>query len=190
MQRVAVLTGGPGAGKTTLLQALAARGDAGVAIVPEAAIQVIDGLIAETGSVEGSRAWRTANLLEFQLRIARKQVALEQAARASAAELVFCDRGLIDGLAYLARRGEDVPTELRALVEAARYDAVFLLATLTRFDERADSGRISTRTDSLELADALRDAYAERGHTVIDVPEATVDERVALVLDQLGSVAR
>lgn len=176
--RLIVITGGPGSGKTTLIQALAARGHA---IVPEAAIQVIEELNAERG-VDGQRAWRRANLRAFQQRVLQCQERFEDEARASDAERVYLDRSRMDGLAYYRHFGETPPAELLASIDSVRYDAVFLLDTLAHFDERGASGRSSDRAESIALRDRLLQVYRDYGYEPVFVPERSIEERVEFVL--------
>ncbi|MEX1024371.1 MAG: ATP-binding protein [Planctomycetota bacterium] len=182
-RRIAV-TGGPGSGKTTLVAALAARG---FRTVPEAAIEVIRELVAEHGN-EGQREWRRKHGARFQARILARQTAAEEALGAEAGP-VFLDRGRHDGLAYCRYRKDVPPDELLPALEGWRYDAVFLLATLTEFADRRATGRTSTRADSIGLGGTLAAVYAEFGMRPFVVPEASVEERVAIVLarlEQLG----
>jgi predicted ATPase len=184
-QHVVVLTGGPGAGKTTLLRELARVGHA---VVPEAAIDVIAELIAEQGAIEAVRSWRQSHPVDFQLRIANRQVALEALGRSLATPLLFCDRGLIDGVAYLERLGIEAPVVLQQQIELARYDTVFLLETLSTATARPETGRISSREESRILSERLAAAYQRYGHTVRWLPELPVAERLARVHAELGLV--
>ena len=176
--RVFAITGGPGAGKSTLVAHLAALGHA---TVPEAAIVEIEALVLAHG-LDGQRAWRSAHPLEFQRRVATRQLALEAEARARLPIALFCDRGLPDGLAYLAWRGQTPDDGLSALVTSGRYDGAFVLDTLDRYAERPETGRTSSRAQSLEIRAALVATYVALGIPVEVVPESSVDARAALVL--------
>ena len=181
-----VVTGGPGSGKTTLIEALAARG---WATVPEAAIAVIAELNDELG-VEGQKRWRAGHLGAFQLRVMRRQVELERAGLAGGADVLFLDRGLLDGLAYCRHFGLPAPPELVEACRAARYDRALLLDTLPRVADRSATGRTSDRATSLALRGRIAEVYREHGLDPLPVRVAPVEERAELALGVLGLPAR
>jgi len=180
--RKIVLTGGPCSGKTTLVEHLRA---AGCATAPEAAIQVIGELTAELG-LEGQRAWRNTHWAAFQERVARLQIECERAAQCGGADLLVCDRGLLDGIAYCRYRGVEPPPVLLDLVRSARYDQVFVLDTLKDFDARLETGRCDDRGDSLRVGALIRSVYREHGYTPVRVPELAVETRAARILRRMA----
>ena len=177
-----VVTGGPGSGKTTLVEEMAKLG---YATAPEAAIQVIAELNERLG-VDEQKVWRREHRTEFQLSILRRQVEIEERLLEEAPEVAFLDRGRLDGLAYCRFFGEPVPEELARLAPQGRYDRVLLLDTLSRFEDRAATGRTSDRAQSIALQGALAEVYREAGFEPLTVPELPVPERVRFVLDALG----
>ncbi|HRY48695.1 MAG TPA: ATP-binding protein [Candidatus Paceibacterota bacterium] len=176
-----VLTGGAFSGKTTMIRHFAR---AGFHTVPEAALAVIERLNRALG-VEQQRDWRNAHLLEFQRMIVALQLEREQAVPGDVRGPVFFDRGLMDGLGYLGEAGIAPPAELVEACKKARYDRVFLLQTLSGFNPRSESGRPDTLEYSYAIATAVRRAYLEHGHEVIEVPEMPVDQRAAHILERL-----
>lgn len=177
-----VVTGGPYSGKTSLVRAL---GDRGYATAPEAAMQVIEKLNREHG-VEGQKAWRTKNRVEFQCLIAERQAELERAAEAHSARALFLDRGRHDGVAYCRHFKEEVPRRVAELVAEADYDAVLLLDTLTNFENRSETGRTSDRERSLALRECLDVVYREAGLEPIRIAEAPMTQRTDAALQALG----
>src|SRR5262249_9748282 len=133
MKRV-VLTGGPYAGKSTVIEELRRRG---FATLPQAALPGLGELNARLGREEQTR-WRRARPAEFQSAIAEKQAHLEALAEPGPGGYVFCDRGLLDGLAYCRRWGIAVPDRLQELVEQRRYAAIGVLDTLSGFQSRGE----------------------------------------------------
>lgn len=180
--RFVVITGGPGSGKTTLIDHLASLG---YATVPEAGIQIIEELNQEYG-IPGQVAWRQGHMDEFQRLIFQRQVALEAACSVAGDAFVFCDRGRPDVLAYAELAGLVLDDDQWALVEEQRYFRVFLLDTLTGFEARPATGRTSDRQRSVRLYDLLDTGYRSLGYVLVPVPELSIEERVRLVLSDLG----
>jgi len=174
--RKIVLTGGPYSGKSTLAEALSGLG---FAVVPEAAIQVIESLGRELGS-EAARDWRSANHVEFQLRIVRLQLSLEEQAEQSGAALAVCDRGVPDGLAYMRHWQVEPPAELVEAARRARYERVFLLDTLAGARPRTETGRLDEH-ESERVRDLLAGVYREHDHEPVVVPEKRLEERIQLI---------
>lgn len=177
-----VITGGPGSGKTTLIEHLR---ELGFRVIREAALEVIKVLNQEHGT-QGQMTWRKEHPLEFQLLVARQQLATEEDSEKEDDNVVFLDRGVLDGAAYCEFFQVSPTKELEECFARARYDAVLLLETLSDFDRRAGSGRLSSREDSLRTRDLLEQTYRRFGCDPIPVPEMPVAERARFVLDRLG----
>lgn len=177
------LTGGPHSGKTTLLAELAARG---FSTVPEAAIGVIEELVAKLGREE-ARAWRLTHVPQFQEQIAERQLQLECAARQENAAAVFCDRGLVDGLAYMRLVGAAPTPFVKAAVQSSRYDAIVLCDICLPFRSRVETGRTSDLQRAREIEASLIATYRELGYTLIRLPAIEpVAARADLLLDTLS----
>jgi predicted ATPase len=176
MPKFVVITGGPGSGKTTVIEALARLGHR---TVPEAAIQVISDLNVELG-LEGQKRWRATHTERFQERVLERQIELEEAC-VQAEGLVFLDRGRLDGLAYLRHFGGQATEGQLKKIDAVSYSRVFLLATLASFGDRAASGRMSKREDSLAIAQEIETVYRERGYELLHLAEMAVEDRVRAI---------
>jgi predicted ATPase len=127
-----VISGGPCGGKTTTLaevsDRLRSRGYA-VFVVPEAATLLITG-----GAAVGEKTLE--QLIAFQASLLRTQVALEdnfyRIARASSKPaILLCDRGVMDGRAYMSLHNWDV-VKLRD----ERYDLVIHMVTAANGAEK------------------------------------------------------
>jgi predicted ATPase len=177
-----IVTGGACSGKTSLVNELAARG---FETTTEAAYEVIAELTRVHGLAEQAR-WRSANQVEFQREVTRRQHAREVTARRSAAPLVFCDRGVLDGQAYCEVAGVQWPDDLHALARPARYAHVFLLQTLSVFDPRPETGRIDSHDESVRVASLLEALYRPRTTALTRLPEQPIADRADLVLRALG----
>ncbi|KAJ8605165.1 hypothetical protein CTAYLR_000358 [Chrysophaeum taylorii] len=163
-----VLTGGPCAGKTTALARLSGflqeRGFR-VYTVPEVAT-----MLFVNGAAFADLARGDESVLAFQTAVLDGQMALENGfARVAGATkspaVLLCDRGALDGAAYMSRdlwtqllRGRRRRREKRSVgaVERAlceRYDAVFHLVTAAQGAERFYSlENNAARTEPVEKA--------------------------------------
>lgn len=169
-----VLTGGPCAGKTTAMSLIAERLRArgfSVLIVPEVATLLFTGGAALLDPFADSPSRRA-----FQSTLARTQMALEEtfarlARQSHRPSILLCDRGLMDGAAYMAREEWRRMCEENgwhdSMLRDDRYDAVLHLVTAADGKEGYYScATNATRTESAEEARALdaraRDAWV--GH--------------------------
>ncbi len=176
-----VITGGPCAGKTTAMsrvrQALTDKGYT-VRVVPETATELITG---------GVTPRTCGSLIEFQTRVLRlqlnKEKSHEQAAKTMNADkiVILCDRGALDGKAYLddadfARICEAIQTDEAALRN--RYDAVFYMVTSAKSNREYyttdnNDARMETPEEAAALDDELIAAWT--GHPHLRVIDNTSD---------------
>src|SRR3989338_7784035 len=96
-----VLTGGPHAGKTTVLKALQETFKDRVTLIPEAATILLEGWFANLGeTVNQNDTWARV----FQGAIVALQNHMEKhyehLAEGAGSQLLICDRGIMDGVAY------------------------------------------------------------------------------------------
>jgi predicted ATPase len=179
-----VLTGGPHAGKTTLLRELELRGHR---VVPEAAIEVIGGLVRELGNVE-ARRWRLEHTDQFQARIAERQLALEAESSLPSGGICFYDRGLLDGLAYCRLHRREPPPALLEAIRGARYDLVVVCELVLPFSSREDTGRTSDLERAYAIEQLMHDVYTERGMAVVRLPLVTPAAiRASRLLDEIAA---
>jgi predicted ATPase len=156
-----VLTGAPGVGKTTLAEALRERGHT---VVPEAATDVI----ARGGEGDGFVDAVLAVQLERQ--------------RAAHGPVQVFDRSPLCTLALARYLGVPPSPALSTAAEQAAglyQPAVFLVRPLGFITPTA-ARRISY-PDSLRFAAIHEDVYREYGFTLIDVPNAPVPDRIAVI---------
>jgi CYTH domain-containing protein/predicted ATPase len=169
MKRI-VFTGGPCGGKTTTLMALKQEFGDRVIVVPEPATMLMStGFPVPGRDLSYTPAWQDM----FQSVVSPLQLALEGSymlvAQKNGAQVMICDRGILDGAAY---HPGGLPAFLRDYrLEASecygRYDeVVHLESTATCNPSVYGKGGNETRYESLEEAQALemriRDAW--NGH--------------------------
>jgi hypothetical protein len=123
VQRIA-LTGGPGAGKTAALEAARRHFCQHVGFVPETASILFRGGFPRRAHEAGRAAAQRA-IYHVQLEL-EDVVSLDDSP-----EVLVCDRGTVDGLAYWPGAPDDFWRQLGTSreVELARYDTVIHLRT-------------------------------------------------------------
>lgn len=171
-----VLTGGPGVGKSAVMDILIARG---YSVVPETARMIIEEEQAKNSDI---LPWK--DLLRFQEVVARRQLAAEMEIRG---QEVFLDRGIVDGYAYCKQGNVPVPKDLTDNARG-RYDAVFSLAPLARYEN--DHVRKEDKEFQAVIHAMIEDAYKEFGYDIIHVPALHIHERAEFVLKVIGEDAR
>lgn len=166
-----VLTGGPGIGKTTVIEILSSIG---YEIVPEAARIIIE---EEQLKNSGALPWK--DLERFQTLVAQKQLEDEEKIKK---EVVFLDRGIIDGYGYCTLANIQ-PPELILNNASNRYEKVFILEPLELYEN--DSVRFENHSEAKKIHRAIIEAYQHFGYEPIFVPVMSPDDRVKFILDNL-----
>jgi predicted ATPase len=169
-----VLTGAPCSGKTTTILELANKG---YQVVPEIARLYVDAELAKGRTLPDI----AINTRQFEEIVTHLKVENEQQLDPKAT--VFLDRGMHDTLAYYKLYGWPVSDVIQSSCHAARYAKIFLLEMLPY---QMDYARTESETDARKLQELFRLVYREAGYDVISVPVASVDERVAFILDHLN----
>jgi predicted ATPase len=177
MDRFFVLTGGPGSGKSTLLAAL---GKAGFAAMPEAGRSVIRQEVAAGGSALpwADRAAFADRMLDIDMRSHAEATALDG--------IVLFDRGIPDIIGYRDLCGLPRPARLMDAARRLRYNrAVFIAPPWPEIYAR-DAERKQDWDEAVATHDAMVRVYGELGYTLIRLPLAPVEERVAFVRERIG----
>lgn len=175
--RLHVITGGPGSGKTTLIDALAATG---IATSPEVGRAVIREQVARGGTALPWGDERAFAELMLPREIAARAAALARG------DPVVLDRGVPDVIGFLRVTGLPVPPLAHAAAWEHRYNPrVFLApfwAEIYAHDaERKQSPAVAAATQAVMVA-----TYRDYGYDLVELPRASVAERVAFVRAQIG----
>lgn len=147
MPTVIAITGGPSGGKTTLLQILQKEFGHDLSLVPEAASILYRGGFPRTGTLTNRR--------HVQRAIFQVQRELEDLARdEEPPEVIICDRGSLDSIAYWPASEADFFDSLHTSREEEfkRYDWVLHLDTAPESDFDTNN---PIRTENFEEAVAL-----------------------------------
>lgn len=168
------LTGGPGVGKSTVLEILAHQG---YAIVPESARLVIERELLKNSTC---LPWKDLQL--FQNTVSSFQFELENSAKG---DVIFSDRGLIDGYAYSKVDGIIVP-EVIYSNGRNRYNLVFILDQLPNYQN--DRSRREDIVKARTIQEAIHSAYLEFGYNPVRVPVLSPEERVRFILNKLEKI--
>jgi predicted ATPase len=176
--RLHVITGGPGSGKSTLIEALAS---VGVTTSEEVGRRIIREQMA---AGENAMPWGD------QRRFAKLMLAGERAAHAAAldrGETVVLDRGVPDVAGFLRVSGIAVPAVLDQAARTYRYNRRVFLAPFwanifTEDAERKQSMHLAAATESI-----MRATYTDYGYTIVELPRASVAERVGFVMEHLSA---
>jgi predicted ATPase len=170
-----VITGGPGSGKTSLIEALAALGHP---VEPEAGRAIIRRQQAIDGQ---ALPWRDRALFA-ELMLDRD---LEGHARSTAtAHMVFHDRGVPDVIGYLNLCGLPIPRHLDRAARDLRYHRQVFIAPVWPEIFAADAERRQDLDEARRTFEAMAAIYPAYGYELIELPRASLEERVAFILEK------
>jgi len=169
-----VLTGAPGTGKTTLAHALRQRGHS---VVDEAATDVIT-----TQRAQGvDQPWQRPDFLEAITRLQRQR---QNAPVSSTVAVQIYDRSPLCTLALARYLHRSVPPllteEVARMINEQLYQRRVLLVQPLGFITPTAARRI-TYQDSLVFHRIHEAVYREHSYELVDVPPASVTERLTLV---------
>jgi predicted ATPase len=169
-----IITGAPGAGKTTILAALQSRG---YAVVDEAATEINVRLQA----LGHDEPWRDPGFIDAITLLQRER--LEQPTHPATAIQIF-DRSPVCTLALAHYLGLPITPilarEVDRVVAGSIYQPRVFFVHLLGFTTPTAVRRISY-AQSVTFERFHQQAYRNHGFELIDVPAATVGERVELI---------
>jgi predicted ATPase len=175
-----ILTGPPGAGKTAVLRQLEIIG---YAVVEEAATDVI----ALSNAIGNEEPWRDHDFVDKIIALQRQR---QHSAAVARNTTVFFDRSPVCTLAL--SRYLDVPAspllagEVSRVVSERTYEPTVFFIRNQGFVTATAARRISFE-DSLVFEQVHEQTYRDLGFEVVDVPAGPLADRVALILQAIGS---
>ena len=173
-QRI-LISGCSGGGKSTLLEALRQHGEI---VIEDPGRRIVAEELAGTGAalpwVDGTAFARRA--IDMSLH--------DLGAIVPGTPRIFFDRGLIDAAVALWWAAGGPPP--RETIGNHRFHSQVFFAPPWREIHLADAARRHGFEDAVAECDRLRDAYAELGYDIVDLPKTSVVERVAFLLRSLA----
>ncbi|KAA0993328.1 AAA family ATPase [Dyadobacter aurulentus] len=170
-----IISGGPGAGKSSLLGGLE---KAGFCCIPEVSRKLIRGQV-EAGT----------NMVPWVDLAGFARLCLEEMVRdfeyAGNNGLTFFDRGIPDIIAYLRFGGLDVDHAYLIAAKKYRYACNVFVAPSWEAIYVNDAERWQTFAEANALYFEIKKMYTTLGYHVIELPFASVGERVEFTLTKL-----
>lgn len=168
-----VLTGSPSSGKTTLINHLAALG---YHCFEEVSREIIQHALDNKTDIT---PW--GNLEVFSSLVWEKRIIQHKNASPG---WNFYDRSLMDVVAYQELDAVPIPSVKEESMRNLRYDLVFIARPWSDIFIN-DEQRREDWQQALAVDKALTKTYKARGYTPIVLPEVSVKERAAFVLNYL-----
>lgn len=184
-----VLTGGPCAGKSKASEALQTMYGGRMVAVPEAATLLFEGGFPLAGrDIEYSEEWRRcAQTAIFDLQL-HLETAADIRARQQGAEIVLCDRGILDAEPYLpglikercAQMGMDDGSLIRGYDGVIHLDSLAVLPEAD-YGKHGNASRREARQEAVEKNEATKSAWESVYDVTVVVPASTLEAKVATV---------
>ncbi|QCW99712.1 ATP-binding protein [Aggregatimonas sangjinii] len=178
-----VITGGPSTGKTSLIDALEKDGyQCFHEVIRLMTLKAKQN--GELGNLTTNPIATVSDPMAFNEKIIDARLTDYNASENSDAPIVFFDRGIPDVLAYMDYFKQTYDEAFVAIAANHRYDTVFLLPIWKEIYV-SDSERFESYEEALAIHRHLKESYTALGYGVIEVPKATVENRIAFILTQL-----
>jgi predicted ATPase len=168
-----LFSGGPGAGKTTVIEELKRQGHT---TVPEAARSII-----RHQKATGGHATHDGNRLAYtDLMLAKS---MEDFTQLMVIDVpIFFDRGLPDLYSYSDRFCGGVTQAVEQAIQQYRYNPIAFIFPPWPEIYCHDTERKQSLEEAVETWHAVMNGYQKCGYTPIEVPKASVENRVEFIL--------
>ncbi len=167
-----VLTGGIGFGKSTILTELK---KIGFYIVPSVA-DIVCREIKKSGKKE---ILKDTNRLSKA--ILEKQHELE--VKIPPHIDTFCERGLLDSIAFIKQQGLEPDEEILRLVNKHSYDKIFVIGEIANYSDK--NMKFRSINNSREILKLTSQIYRHFGYSTVFIEDVDIKERVSMILDNI-----
>lgn len=171
-KQIILLIGGPGTGKTTIINHLITKG---YCCYPEISREVT--LEAQKN---GTEQLFISNPLLFSELLLKKRIKQYKNALNEPHEFVFIDRGIPDVLAYMNFIGQEYPEYFHKAAEENIYTKIFVLP-IWKDIYISDNERYENFEQAVQIQQHLIETYNNYGYNLIEVPTATVENRIKFI---------
>ncbi len=176
MQKKIVFIGGPGTGKSTVLNELKKLGHT---CMPEISREVT--LQAQKEGID--QLFLTKPLL-FSEKLLEGREKQYINADASTANIVFFDRGIPSVHAYMRYFKTEYPEVFLQKSTTYKYTKIFQFLPWKEI-YTSDNERYETYEESVVISSFLKEAYAELGYEIINVPFGAIEDRCNFIMNSL-----
>ena len=175
--KLIVITGCSGGGKSTLIDSL---NQMGYTTIPEAGrILVKEQIENNGGNLPQLNPMGFCNLLIEKSIEFYKQVKTLKNAKDN---VIFFDRSFLDPISYYQSYAENDKDQYDYLLDQFRFNNPILMTPPWKDIFSEDSERKHTFEDAISEYDRLKQFYPRCGYMVTDIPKASIDKRIALIL--------
>lgn len=176
-KEIVVIIGGPGTGKTTIIDGLVSKGHC---CYPEISREIT--LEAKKQGIEQLFLEKPLLFSELLLEGRKKQF---NNAISEPHKTVFIDRGIPDVLAYMHYIGDSYPAFFDEACREHKYSKIFILPPWEEIYE-SDEARYENFEQAKLIYNHLTETYQKYGYNLIEVPRATVEERIEFIFKHLS----
>ena len=175
--RFFIVTGGPGSGKTSLLDALEKMDH-------KRSVEAGRGIIRQQVAI-GGRALPWDDKVLFSELMLSWEIRSYQIAEQWAG-IVFFDRGVPDIAAYLTLSNLPIPKYVQKAIETFHYNPRVFIAPPWREIFTQDRERKQDFDEAIRTYEALVKTYNRNGYKLVELPCASIEERLRFVLASTG----
>jgi len=178
-----VITGGPGTGKTVIIKALEESGHYCFhEFIRSMTLEARKEWDLETKGTNPIAFVDDSKSFNIKLLDGRR----EQFKKASELdnEITFYDRGMPDVIAYMDYFEQSYEDNFRKTCEQHKYDQAFILPPWKDIYVQ-DNERLESYGQATEIHHHLMNTYTSLGYKVIEVPFASVEDRMQFILNKI-----